>query len=237
MCAQRNDDDLAMAPAAVGLPTPAPPPKEGEAAILALLVEAETYLADFSGPGVAEVREGLITALPCAPASSTNPVIEAYLGKALAALTPDSPSLAATIMRASPHLGWITYDRYPEDQIGSSFARGHAYAVLAKGPDYEFGVFLIAPGVLYRDHCHPAPELYAPLTGPHRWRFGVGTPLVEKPAHVPVWNEPNATHLTKVGDLPFLCLYGWTRDVHLPARVIPAPDWAEIERLAPRPPA
>jgi hypothetical protein len=85
--------------------------------------------------------------------------------------------------------------------------------------------------VLYRDHCHKAPELYVPLTGPHGWRFGPGMPLIVKPAHHPVWNDPYAPHLTKVGAVPLLCLFGWTRDVAEVARVIPAPDWAELEAL------
>jgi hypothetical protein len=55
---------------------------------------------------------------------------------------------------------------------------GHADCALmgeeaALGADgFDCGFFLIAPHVLYRDRRHPAPELYAPLTGPHGWRFG-----------------------------------------------------------------
>jgi hypothetical protein len=97
--------------------------------------------------------------------------------------------------------------------------------------DFDLGLFLIAPHVLYRDHAHPAPELYAPLTGPHGWRFGPGTPLTVKAAHEPVWNLPDAPHLTKVGPVPFLCVFGWTKDTHLPARVIPATDWPELEAM------
>ena len=85
--------------------------------------------------------------------------------------------------------------------------------------------------MLYRDHCHAAPELYAPLTGPHGWRFGPGRPLMVKPAHQPVWNPPYPPHLTKVGPVPFLCLFGWTRDVNEVARVMPAADWPELEAL------
>ena len=95
--------------------------------------------------------------------------------------------------------------------------------------DFDLGLFLIAPDVLYRDHRHAAPELYAPLTGPHGWRFGTGRPLIVKPAHQPVWNPPNQPHLTKVGRVPFLCLFVWTKDVNKPADVIAANDWAMLE--------
>jgi hypothetical protein len=55
---------------------------------------------------------------------------------------------------------------------------------------------------------------------------------VIKPAHVPVWNPPNQPHMTKVGSVPFLCLFGWTRDVSEPAQVIPADDWRNWRRCA-----
>ena len=130
---------------------------------------------------------------------------------------------------------WITYDGYPPDQIGEAFRTGHAYAsIIGEGSavpatDFDLGLFLIAPHVLYRDHCHKAPELYVPLTGPHGWRFGPGMPLIVKPAHHPVWNTPYAPHLTKVGAVPLLCLFGWTRDVNVAPQVIQADDWATLE--------
>lgn len=232
LCAPLDAEDPAAVLVARGLPLPASPPGDGASAIRALLDEADAYLATLPGPGVAEVRAGLAAASPALPAPVANPVIARHLPTALSALWTDAPALAAAIAGAAPHLGWITYDGYPEAEIGATFACGHAYAPIATGADYELGLFVIAPGILYRDHCHPAPELYAPLTGPHLWRFGVGAPLVEKPAHAPVWNEPLAPHLTKVGRVPFLCLYGWTRDVRLPARVIPAPDWDSIEAMS-----
>lgn len=76
--------------------------------------------------------------------------------------------------------------------------------------DFDMGIFLVAPDTLYRDHQHAAPELYAPLTGPHGWRFGPGRPLQIKHAHEPVWNPPQQPHLTKTGKIPFLSLFVWT---------------------------
>ena len=164
-------------------------------------------------------------------------MVTAHLATALDQLVQTHPALAAAIAGAASHLKWLSYDEYPPDQIGEAFRTGHAYASIigedaaVPASDFDLGLFLIAPHVLYRDHCHKAPELYVPLTGPHGWRFGPGMPLIVKPAHHPVWNTPYAPHLTKVGAVPLLCLFGWTRDVAEVARVIPAPDWAELEAL------
>ena len=210
------------------MPTDLPDPA---ARIAHLLAEADRYIATLPGPGVAEVRAGLAAAALARPAGTPNPVISAHLAAALTALAETHPTLSAAIALAAPHLAWVTYDRYDRARIGEAFATGHAYAVLATGADYELGIFLVAPHVLYRDHAHAAPELYAPLTGPNGWRFGPGTALTVKPAHVPVWNPPHQPHATKVGPVPFLCLYGWTQDVDAPAYVIPADDWPAIEAL------
>ena len=156
---------------------------------------------------------------------------------ALRALATSHPRLAKAISAASAYLNWITYDGYNADEIGATFAKGHAYVsvigedAVIPARDFDFGLFLIAPHVLYRDHNHPAPELYAPLTGPHGWRFGPDAPLQILPAHKPVWNDPYQPHLTKVGPLPFLSLFGWTHDVQGRAEVIPAKDWPELEAM------
>jgi hypothetical protein len=214
-------------------------PASGDEIFRRLIEEADRYLATLPGPGVAEVRSklnqwrgGPVTLRPRA-----NPVIAAHLGDALAALAETHLALAQAIAAAAPYLTWHPYDSYPIDQIGEAFANGQAYASLIgvdatiPARDYDLGIFLIAPHLLYRDHHHAAPELYAPLTGPHGWRFGPETPLIVKPAHMPVWNDPHRPHMTKVGPIPFLALFGWTADVTEAAVVIPASDWAELEAL------
>jgi hypothetical protein len=204
-----------------------------------LIDEADRYIATLPGRGVAEVRAGLnqwrggdVRVTPQA-----NAVVSQHLATALAPLRNTHLALAQAIEGAATHLKWITYDGYPLDEIGTDFAKGHAYASLIgeagniKARDYDLGIFLIAPHVLYRDHHHAAPELYAPLTGPHGWRFGPQTPLIIKPAHHPVWNDAHRPHMTKVGPTPFLALFGWIRDVAQVAQVIPAPDWPALEAL------
>ncbi|MFN4099572.1 MAG: dimethylsulfonioproprionate lyase family protein [Pararhodobacter sp.] len=222
-----------------GLPLPADPPPTPEGAIRALVDEIDHLLARLDGPGIAEVRSGLALWRGGAvtPGTHANLVVRAYLPAALRALDADDSALAGAIDGAAPLLCWQSYDAYAPGTIGAQFPHAHAFASLIGAEaaiparDFDLGLFLIAPHVLYRDHCHPAPELYLPLTGPHGWRFGADRPLVIKPAFQPVWNPPMQPHLIKAGALPFLCLYAWTQDVAAVAEVIPATDWDALEDL------
>lgn len=208
-------------------------------ALEVLLAAATDYVLGLRHSGAEEVRRGL--SIPAEPRVviplASNPVVDQWLPAALAAIDRAHQPLATAIADAAPLLRWVTYDAYPRDQIGEVFATGHAFASLLGGDapfaasDFDLGLFLIAPHVLYRDHQHAAPELYAPLTGPHGWRFGPGTALTVKPAHVPVWNPPFRPHLTKIGPTPFLAFFVWTRDVNETATVLPAEDWPMLEAL------
>jgi hypothetical protein len=214
-----------------------PPMTDAQTPVATLYAAARDYLLALDHPGAAEVRAGL----PVDPGperrmpNRPNAVVETWLPMALGALAQSRPVLAAAITAAAGRLDWVTYDAYPVAEIGEGFATGHAFASLLgedapfAAKDFDMGVFLVAPDTLYRDHQHAAPELYAPLTGPHGWRFGPGRPLHAKPAHDPVWNPPHQPHLTKTGKIPFLSLFVWTRDVNDLAVVIPAQDWPALE--------
>lgn len=213
-----------------------------ETAIRTLVTTIDAYLARFDGPGIAEVRAGIarwgngpLVDLPPQRIKAVD-----HVDTALAALTAEGEAhIAETIAGASPHLHWLAYDPYPRDEIGDRYAENHAVAVVIGdgGPipaeDFSLGVFGFASDTVYRDHHHAPPELYAPLTGPNGWRFASGEKLRWKPAHQPVWNEPWAQHAFKSGPVPFLCFYGWTRDVHVPAKMIVEPDWAELDKAMP----
>ena len=238
ICANLDAEDPGAIIAARGLPSPTAVPEGPAQRIVALAEAIDRYLGLLRGPGVAEVRSGLAAVRPFAPHPmpvTPNAVVVAHLQSALDALEVTHPALAAAIAEAAPDLPWVTYDAYPRALIGDAFATGHAFASVVgeaapiPARDYDLGLFLIAPHVLYRDHAHAAPELYVPLTGPHGWRFGAGLPLVAKPAHEPVWNDPHDPHATKVGSVPFLAIFGWTRDVNAAAYVIPAGDWSLLE--------
>ncbi|MBN8631104.1 MAG: hypothetical protein J0L76_09650 [Rhodobacterales bacterium] len=219
---------------------PLPPASAAETPLRQLYAAARDYLLALDHPGAAEVRAGL----PADPgperttAATGNAVTDRWLPPALAALHRTHPQLAEAIAGAAGKLVWVTYEDYPPEEIGAAFRTGHAFASILGGdapfpaPDVDLGLFLIAPGTLYRDHRHAAPELYAPLTGPHGWRFAPGRPLIVKPAHQPVWNPAWQPHLTKVGVQPFLGFFVWTKDVTRPAEVIAAADWDMLERVS-----
>ncbi|HVJ40532.1 MAG TPA: dimethylsulfonioproprionate lyase family protein [Dongiaceae bacterium] len=136
---------------------------------------------------------------------------------------------------AGAYLEWVSYDSYPAADIGSHFPRRHRFASLI-GPvdpswshDFDCGLLWIAPQTLYRDHHHPSPELYLPLTGPSLWRFGTDRPWIERQAGELIWNGANVVHATLVKEAPLLCLYAWTANVDAPAQVVRAADWHDIE--------
>lgn len=218
----------------------APPPaaQSPETGIRTLIDEADIYLSTLPGPGVAEVRARLNhwRRGPVTTSQSANPVLQTHLPAALTQLHPAQPALAEAIANAARHLDWTTYDAY-DAAIGPDFPHNHCYASLIgdgatiPAQDFDFGLFLIAPHMLYRDHHHAAPELYAPLTGPHGWRFAPNRPLIVKQAHQPVWNGPHQPHLTKVGSIPFLAFFARTRDIQSRAQVLQATDWPELEAL------
>ena len=247
MAAASDTDDVRSVMGAHGIDATAlaallaaPDPAPG-AQLFHLLDEIDRYLQPFTGPGIAEARTGIATAraqsVNMAQDPPANCVVGTHLPPALAALAPDYPALAANISATTPLLLWETYADYAPGAVGEDFEKGHAFTSLigANAPlyaeDFDLGLFLIAPDTLYRDHCHPAPELYAPLTGPHLWRFGVDAPLRVKPAHEPVWNQPNAPHMTKSGPVPFLCIFCWAQNANAPAHILPANDWDRLATL------
>lgn len=210
---------------------------EGREAVAGLVSEARRYIES-----LASERKGVEAVLArlaefdlsanavVLPEPAETPTCR-HLDAALAAA--GASPLAHAISRTRPFLHWITYDAYGTS-IGPRFPTHHAFSGLIgeyrmiPASDFAFGLFLVAPRTFYRDHRHPAPELYVPLTGPTRWRFERGEWETRK-AGAPVWNEPNAVHATVVEDVPFLCLYAWTRDVALPAEAVETSDWQAIE--------
>ncbi|VDC21279.1 dimethylsulfonioproprionate lyase family protein [Pseudogemmobacter humi] len=231
-----DDQDPAQVLTDRGLAVPEAPPPSPALALTLLADEIDRCLATLASPGIAETRSGFAALTRQAPQprpGPEHPVAAALLPPALAALAGENPTLAEAIALAAPHLTWESYGYGPG--IGPHFPQSHAFASLAgesapfTARDFDLGLFLIAPHTLYRDHAHAAPELYLPLTGPHRWRFTPGAGFREKPALAPVWNPPHRPHATLTGAQPFLALYAWTRDTRAQAYVLPADDWPTHE--------
>ncbi|MDY0873770.1 dimethylsulfonioproprionate lyase family protein [Dongia rigui] len=206
-----------------------------------LWLEIDRFLAtlDPAHAGVASVRARMREMTDIRSRSLLRPAnapLCGYLEEALAAIETERAIPLQQALRHAP-LHWESYRGYVADTIGPHFPKRHAYASLMVGADpdwacdFDLGLFLITPGTLYRDHHHLAPELYVPLTGPSKWRFGAGKDWAEKPAGAIVWNPPNQVHATLVGTVPFLCLYAWTEAVHVPAKVDFSEDWNALEAV------
>jgi hypothetical protein len=208
----------------------------GELAIRKLVIELCVYLCGMAHQRAKEVSHTIqrLAAGPLAEVDARTAVACRYLPSALDAM--EERTLAVAIGSAAPYLKWASYGAYSDEDIGPLFTKGHAFAALVgedapfSSADFDAGLFIIAPNIFYRDHHHAAPELYVPLTGPHEWRFGPNDKLVSLPAGHPVWNEPWQPHATRVGSIPFLCIYAWTKDISSPARVISSTDWAQFEQ-------
>ena len=148
-------------------------------------------------------------------------------------------ALKVALVAAKDHLHWKVDDGgYYVDgaDVGEGYKTGNMHTLLI-GPEdapvfsdrYLLGLFLLAPFTLYRDHKHPAPELYVTLTGPTAWRIE----LVEWEEHEAghrLFNPSNVAHATRVDETPFLALFAWDFGaVPSVCSVVNAGDWCEIE--------
>ena len=80
------------------------------------------------------------------------------------------------------------------------------------------GLLLLGPHRHYRDHYHPASELYWPLTGSTEWRKGDGTFAV-KEAGTAIWHPSMILHAMITHEAPLLTVWSWTRDTATSARL------------------
>jgi len=211
--------DPAVLLAERGLPVPARAAQTPQTTVRALLDEADRYLATLPGPGVAEVRAALTAhragpltlTMPLAPGSE---VVDTHLPAALDRLQATHPALAQAIAAACPHLTWQPLTDAPPGAAAlppQAHARLIGPAAALPAPDFDLCLLLIAPHAFHHDHRDGAPRLYAPLTGPHGWRFGLTAPLVVKPAHAPVWTPAHRALSIKIGPTPFLGLHASLR--------------------------
>ena len=211
------------------------PTSPAQDAIANLAEGVAEYISGLEFPGKKDAIAGMSRWAHGTPRPVSASAVAAcsHLPAAFAAMT--DRKLAALLEAAAPHLAWANFSGYPIVEIGEAFAHNNVYATLIgegapyPAEDFDVGLFLIAPYIFYRDHNHAAPELYAPLTGPHGWRFECGTSLRWQAAGIAVWNEPHRPHAIMAGEVPFLAIYCWTRDVNSPARVLFCDDWAVIE--------
>lgn len=134
------------------------------------------------------------------------------------------PDLAAAIAAVEDALDWRQSTSYSDALLGEGFTQNYGWAEVVgphgffAGDDFLLGLLMLGPDRHYRDHYHPAPELYWPLTSASRWSIGGGD-FVEKPQGATIWHPPMTLHATKTGETPLLTVWSWTRDVKTPAKL------------------
>ncbi len=134
--------------------------------------------------------------------------------------------LAAAIAGLEDELEWRQTTGYSDAAMGQpGFMDNYAHAEIIgptgcfAGEDFRLGLLLLGPGMHYRDHYHPAPELYWLLTGPSDWKRGAGG-FVAREAGEMVWHRPFVVHATRTHEEPLLALWVWTSDVSENARLV-----------------
>ena len=185
-------------------------------------------LAARPGEGVAEVLQRLRAqdigqASFQAPEPRGLPVLE-HLPQCIGETLLLDPDLAAAIADIEDGLCWMQSSSYTDELLGEGFSRNYGWAELIgsggffPGDDFKLGLLILGPERHYRDHYHPAPELYWPLTGGSWWSID-GGPFAEKAQGATIWHPSMALHATKTDATPLLAVWCWTRDTSSPAKL------------------
>ena len=135
--------------------------------------------------------------------------------------------VAAAIASLDGHLKWMQSKSYTDEILGEGFLQNYGWCEIIgpegffKGDDFLLGLLMLGPHRHYRDHYHPAPELYWPLTGPTEWKQGAGS-FEMKQAGAVIYHAPNVHHATKTAEHPLLAIWSWTKDTLTPAKLVEA---------------
>ena len=134
------------------------------------------------------------------------------------------PDLAAAIAAVEEGLQWRQSSSYSDAILGEGFTANYGWAEIIgprgffKGDDFLLGLLMLGPDRHYRDHYHPAPELYWPLTSGSSWSRDSGA-FIESPQGATIWHPSMTMHATKTGPAPMLAVWSWTRDTGTPAKL------------------
>lgn len=132
--------------------------------------------------------------------------------------------LAAALAAVEDGLQWRQSASYTDALLGEGFTENYGWAELIgpngffRGDDFLLGLLMLGPERHYRDHYHPAPELYWPLTAASLWSVDSG-PFVEKPQGAIIWHPSMVMHATITREKPLLAVWSWTRDTATPAKL------------------
>lgn len=183
-------------------------------------------LAARQGEGIAEVlsrlaEQDLSETAFREPEPRGLPVL-AFLPQCIGEALLLDPDLAAAIAAVEDSLRWLQSSAYTDAVLGEGFSANYGWAEIIgpdgffPGDDFRLGLLMLGPSRHYRDHYHPAPELYWPLTAASLWSRD-GAALVEKPQGAAIWHPAMMLHATATAEAPLLTVWCWTRDVSTPA--------------------
>ena len=188
-----------------------------------------SHLKRLAGEGVGEVLSRLDeqetgAASVLIPEPTTLPVLN-HLDSCLKEASLFDAAISQAIADLRPYLQWRQSKAYNDALLGTGFIENYGWCEvigpngLFQGNDFLLGLLMLGPNTHYRDHFHPAPELYWPLTSNTEWRKG-DEKLTPKAAGTVIWHQPNVIHATKTGAAPLLTIWSWTRDTATPARLV-----------------
>ena len=132
--------------------------------------------------------------------------------------------LAAAIAAVEGEFRWLQSASYSDSLLGDGFTANYGWVQIIgpdgffRGDDFLLGLLMLGPHRHYRDHYHPAAELYWPLTSGSLWSRD-GGPFAEQPQGALIWHPPMILHATKTGETPLLAVWCWTKDVATPAQL------------------
>lgn len=127
---------------------------------------------------------------------------------------------------AAAHLfRWRQNPNYSASNMGAAFMAGYGYVEFAGPKDallhdetIRAGLLVLAPGLHYPAHAHPAEEVYHPLTSGAVWRRAA-EPWRQVEAGSAIHHRPMVEHETRAGAETLLALYCWRGDTSTEARL------------------
>jgi Dimethlysulfonioproprionate lyase len=148
-----------------------------------------------------------------------------YFAQTIAEAMMLEADIAAAMATLDGHLKWCQSSSYADAILGDGFLQNYGWCEIVgpkgffKGDDFILGLLMLGPNCHYKDHYHPAPELYWPLTGSTQWKKGKGG-FVPQSAGKIIFHHPNEIHATKTADHPMLAVWSWTKDTDVPAKLV-----------------
>ena len=150
-----------------------------------------------------------------------------FFAQAIAETMMHDSVVAAALASLDGHLKWCQSSVYTDEILGEGFLQNYGWCEIIgpkgffKGDDFLLGILMLGPNRHCKDHYHPAPELYWPLTGPTLWKQGQGEFELKQAGEI-IWHPAHVAHATKSNARPLLAVWSWTRDTDTPARLVEA---------------